>query len=118
MNTKKVLIICDSEYQYHWGGLANAIKGKVGAVDIILGNDISQWWNNHQYDVIVVDVSNIENLYSLIPEIHNELPSGRIVIVSSTPTWKQTREVIRLGAFNVIRKSSNLDEFINELQLL
>ena len=117
MNTKKVLIVCDSENQHYWSSLTNKIKEKIGTVSILMDKDYSQQKINHPYDVIVMDISNIEDLHSLIPKIHHEQPGSRILIVCSTPTWKQTREVIRLGASNLIRKSSNLDEVINELLL-
>ena len=118
MNTKNILIISDAGNQYYWSALANEIKNNIGPVRIVLDKDISLWRINHPYDVIVMDVSNIEDLHHLIPEIHHEQPRSRIIIISSTPTWKETREVIQLGAASLIRKSSNLDELINELQPL
>ena len=84
----------------------------------MLDKDISRRKIEHIYDVIVMDISDIEDLYCLIPKIHYEQPRSRIILVSSTPTWKQTREILRLGAKNLIRKSSNLDEVIHELQPL
>jgi len=118
MNTQKVLIVSDANNQYYWISLTKGIRKNIGPVRIVLDKDISQQWDNHLYDVIVVDVSNIEDLHRLIPEIHQEQPRSYIIIVSSTPTWKQTREVIRLGAANLIRKSTDLDEVIQALQPL
>jgi DNA-binding NarL/FixJ family response regulator len=118
MNTKKVLIVSDSGNRYYWSALTNEIEKKIGPVRIVLDNDISRRINNHSYDVIVVDVSNIEDLYRLIPKIHHDQPRSRIIIVSSSPTWEQTRDVIHLGAAKLIRKNSDLDEVINELRPL
>jgi DNA-binding NtrC family response regulator len=118
MKTKDVLIISDAENQGYLKALADAIREKIGPVRTVMDRDVAPGWNGRHYDVIVVDVSNLESLYRLIPEIHRDHPKSHIIIISSTPTWKQTREVIRLGAANLIRKSSDLDEIIDELRLL
>jgi DNA-binding NarL/FixJ family response regulator len=118
MNTKKVLIVSDLGNQNYWNALTNEIKEKIGAVNIVLDKDLSWRRGNHPYDVIMMDISNLEDLHRLIPEIHHEQPRSRIIILSSTPTWKFTREVIRLGAATLIRKNSNLDEIISELGTL
>ena len=65
-----------------------------------------------------MDISDVDDLHTMISRLHKELPDGRIIAVSSTPTWKQTREILRLGASNLIRKSSDVDELIEELQKL
>jgi len=118
MKIKNVLIVSDVENQHYWKASINKIKNKNSLVNIIIANDISKLKKNNLYDMVMVDISNIEDLYRLIPEIHHENPMSRILVVSSTPTWKQTREIIRLGAATLIRKSSNLDEFINEIDAL
>lgn len=118
MKTKHVLIICAAGNQSYWHNWINKIKEELRSVSIDIDKDISRRKNNNAYDMIVVDVSNIEDLRRLIPEIHHEQPQSRILVVSSTPTWKQTREVIRLGAANLIRKNSNLEEVIKELESL
>jgi DNA-binding NarL/FixJ family response regulator len=115
---RNYLIVSDSGNQPYWSSMVTLMKAKVGSVQIILDEDFMRIKIKQPFDVIVVDVSNIEDLHTLIPQIHREQPSGRIIVVSSTPTWKQTREVIRLGAANMIRKSSNVDEVIAELRAM
>jgi len=115
MNNKKILIISDIENLPYWRAIANNIKEKIGPVRIYVDEKFFLQMFEETYDLILVDISNIENLYNMIPKIHHEKPKSRIIIVSSTPTWKQTREFIRLGAANLIRKRSNQDDFIDEL---
>lgn len=118
MSNKKTLIVSDDGNQNYWFELTGEIKKQVGPVSIVSDKDVSQQRNEQTYDFIVIDVSDIEDLYRLIPEIHQNQPGSCIVIVSSTPTWKQTREVIRLGASSLIRKSTNFEDVIEELQSL
>jgi DNA-binding NarL/FixJ family response regulator len=51
-------------------------------------------------------MSALDVLHRLIPEIHQKQPESRVVVISSTPTWKMTREILRLGAADLIRRSS------------
>jgi DNA-binding NtrC family response regulator len=118
MKTKKVLIVSDAGNQNYWRGLTNAITEKIGPVRIVMDKDIPALRFNNSYDLIVVDVSDIGDMHRLIPEIHQKQPTSRIAVISSTPTWKHTREVIRLGAASLIRKSYNPDEVIDELRQL
>ena len=116
MNTKKVLIVYDAGNQTYWENKAEAIEAQIGPIDLILDQNISKQKTFPGYDLVLVDVSDIEVLYRLIPKIHQELLQSRIIVASSTPTWKQAREYIRLGAVNLIRKSADPLETINALQ--
>ena len=118
MSGKPILVVSDDGNQSYWSSVAQKIKDQVGSLHIVLAKEVSRQHTDHMYDVVLLDVSDIEELYLLIPEIHREQPRSRVIVVSSTPTWAMTREVIRLGASSLIRKSSNLDQIIDELRLL
>jgi DNA-binding NtrC family response regulator len=116
MNTTKILIVSDAENQPYWNALVSKIEEQIGPVRLIQDKEISRWGINLPYDVILVDVSNLADLHRLIPKIHHQRPESRIIIVSSSLTWKQAREIFHLGAANLIRRSPDLDELIKELQ--
>jgi len=118
MSKKRTLIVSDDGNQNYWLKITEEIKNQIGPVRNVSDKDVSQQSSEQKYDFIVIDVSDIEDLYRLIPEIRRDQPESYVVIVSSTPTWKQTREVIRLGASSLIRKSTNFEDVIEELQSL
>ena len=118
MNTQKVLIVSDTDNHPYWSAMTHEIEEKIGPVHIIKDKDIFRRKIDHLYEVIVVDVSDIEDLHRLISEIHQEQPKSRILILFSSPTWKAAREVIRLGAADVIRKSADLDEVFKAVRPL
>lgn len=120
MNKMKVLIISDKENQHYWKSLTGEAREKTGSTQITLSleEDISHERIDQQYDVILMDISDIEDLFRMIPEIHAGQPGSRIIIVRSTPTWKFAREVLRLGAADLIRKNAHPAEIIEELSPL
>ena len=117
MRDSNVLIISDAGSQSYWSALAGEIEKEIGPARIVLDRDISALRNHRRYHVILVDVADFEELHELIPEMHQVQPESHIFIVSSTPTWKETREIFRLGA-RMIRKSSEPDEIIEALRPL
>ncbi len=118
MNNEKLLVISDAGNQSYWQASALEMKKFIGSVDIVLDENFLERGKNKAYDLIIVDISDLTDLMSLIPQIHALQPKSRIIVATYTPTWKQAREVIHLGAAKLIRKSSNLDEFFKELQPL
>lgn len=115
MDKKKVLIVCDAENLPYWDTLSKAVIKKIGSIDKELYKNITPQIIAKKYDLIILDISIIENLYSMISTLHQNEPSCRIIVVSSVPTWKFTREVLRLGAADMIHKGSDPDKILQEL---
>jgi DNA-binding NarL/FixJ family response regulator len=115
MNKKKFLIISDAGNKHYWDAITNNIGAKANSVHIILNQVLPLQRIDRHYDVIIMDISHVEDLFRTIPEIHAQQPKGRIIVVTSTPTWKFTREVLRLGAADLVRKDSHLDLIFEEL---
>jgi DNA-binding NtrC family response regulator len=118
MNTRKVLIVSDTNNIDYWNTLTEAAKEKVGSVQIERVEEIDRQSIQQKYNLIVMDISDIKKLYHLIAATHEQQPTSQIVVITSVPTWKLTREVFRLGAADLIRKPSNPDTVFNALQPL
>lgn len=116
MQTKNVLIVCDKDNHPYWDMVSIEIRKKIGPVDLVLDSYFTRKNLVQAQDVIVVDVSEIDTLHKVIKTIRQVQPSSRIIVISSTPTWKQTRELMRLGASNLVRKSADVEEMVGELQ--
>jgi len=112
---RKLLIISDEEGMAYWNTLSGTAKKKVGFVHIQLDKDIATQMIHEQYGAILIDISDISDLYRMIPVVHLEQPASRIIVVTSAPVWKFTREVLRLGAADLIRRRYTSDQVINEL---
>jgi hypothetical protein len=61
MDKEKVLIVSDAGNQNYWRELSTVIEGKIGPLRIISDKDLSSDKIDIPYDLIVVDVSNIES---------------------------------------------------------
>jgi DNA-binding NarL/FixJ family response regulator len=115
MITKKVLIISDVDSMDYWDTLTEAAIEKAGLVRIELDQDVATQRIQQEYGLIIMDISDLKILYHHITAVHEQQPASRIVVLTSVPTWKLTREVLRLGAADLIRKSPNPDVVLNAL---
>lgn len=107
MSPSSVLIITDIDSMEYWNTLTEAAKHKAGSVRIERDQAIDPKGFPQKYDWIVLDVSDLKALYQLIPMLHEQQPTSRIIVLTSAPVWKLTREVFRLGAADLIRKPAN-----------
>lgn len=115
MSSSSVLVITDVDSMEYWNALSEAAKHKVGSIRIEQDQAVDPKGFPQKYDWIVLDVSNLKILFQLIPMLHKQQPTSRIIVLTSAPVWKLTREVFRLGASDLIRKPANPDRVLEGL---
>lgn len=114
MNSKKVLVVCDDENRAYWNTAIDKLTKRIGPVRVAKDKKLTRQILAQSYDFVLINISDLRHLQDLIPRVHNKLPESQIIIVTSAPTWKHTREYMRLGATNLVRKSQDLDELIDD----
>jgi len=57
------------------------------------------------YDVVLIDAGAVRDVVQLVARLRAQQPRLRIVVVTASPTWQQSREVFRAGATDYLRKS-------------
>jgi|YNPBryunderm2012_1023409.scaffolds.fasta_scaffold04209_3 DNA-binding NarL/FixJ family response regulator len=57
------------------------------------------------YDVVLIDAGAVQDVVRLMTHLRAQQPRLRIVVVTASPTWQQSREVFRAGAADYLRKS-------------
>ena len=80
-----------------------------------------EWANETQlcqYSVIFIDATSISDVPTLIMAIRRQCPTLRIVVATSSPTWKQAREAMQAGAVDYIRKTPDLVELHTQINFV
>lgn len=116
MDKRRILVVSDEGSQPYWLELEPMLSAQIGSVRILLDRDAPRARLRGKFDLIVMDISDIESLRPLIGKYQRLQPAARLLTVTTTPTWKQTRDVLKLGAASVIRKSADPQEMLLELQ--
>jgi len=116
MDKRRILVVSDEGSQPYWMDLKPMLSAQIGPVRLLLDRNAPRARLHGGFDLIVMDISDIESLHTLIERYRRLQPAARLLTVTTTPTWKQTRDVLKMGAASVIRKSADLQEMLQELQ--
>jgi DNA-binding NarL/FixJ family response regulator len=68
------------------------------------------------YELIVLDLSVVVNPTVIIRLIHSHNPLARIIVVSSTPHWKQAKEALLAGATDYTKHVDDEAAILDTLQ--
>lgn len=87
--------------------------------------EVSAWQDQpplSSYDLVFLDAGVIAEslspagLSASLAQLLREHPDARIVITSASPTWKRTRDALKVGALDIIRQTLNADRLWYDLK--
>ena len=70
-----------------------------------------------QFNLIVVDSTNVDRPERLVERLREDHPERRIVVLADKPTWQMSRNVIEAGANNILPTSISYEELCHALQI-
>ncbi len=70
----------------------------------------------HEYALIIIVEEAVENAISLTAHLRQQFPEARIVIASSSPTWKRSRNAFRAGAMDYLPISQGVEEIRSQIK--
>ncbi len=111
-----VLIISDVQNENYWKPIVDVIRRRIGTGKIVDERIILQQNICPRFDLSVVDASNLARIPEIVQFLHLKEPGGKIIIVSTTPTWKKAREAFQIGATDYIQKRADPNEMASELE--
>jgi DNA-binding NarL/FixJ family response regulator len=114
MEKKRTLLLVGHSKTYP-SALTEVMERLATKMDVypLLQKEKIDWQN---YSLVLVDISRIAAYLDLIRWIRDKHPSGRIVVISPDPGWKQARAVLLAGAADYIRRSDDVDYLTGILQ--
>ena len=68
------------------------------------------------FDLIVIDVTDVSDMPRLVAAIQSRNPNGKIVIATSAPTWGEAREAFYMGAADYLRKQPDVEEMVASMK--
>jgi len=80
----------------------------LGKLQLVPEKDAIQTIVENRYDLVMVDAGAVQEAASLVSNLRVTRSDLRIVVFTSSPTWRRAREALQAGAVDYVRKS--LDE--------
>lgn len=106
----KFMLIGHRDESVWFQNLANALTA-LGTLQVFPQKEAIQHIRQDQYDLVIIDKSFAKNELHLIERIRSLQPDARIIAITSTPTWRQIREILKAGAMDYISKSMSEREY-------
>jgi DNA-binding NarL/FixJ family response regulator len=104
MSFKKSLLLGGQGGHYWLEALRSAMADLDRDLGIASEAEIDQIeWRD--YDLVLLDAGVVGDLPAVISQIREHNPEARIIVFSSSPDWKQAREVMLAGGVDYTRKS-------------
>lgn len=101
-----------------WGQVIRAASDELGQLQITSECDGLKLIKHNAYDLIIVDAAGVAEVNQLVCHIHTQRPETKIVVVTTSPTWKRARDAFRAGAVDYIRKSLDTTKILSTLNAL
>jgi DNA-binding NtrC family response regulator len=106
--TKKFLLIGSPKHP--WRRTLQAAIKPLGELDA--SDEAQSYLQKYEknYDLVLVDASEVEHAEELVARLRSQLPSSRVVVVDAAPTWQQAREAFLAGAMDYFSKTGDEDK--------
>jgi len=107
----RFLLIGHREESLSFQNLAGALAD-LGDLEILPEKEAMQYVLQRRYDVVIVDAAAVKDEALLVARVRAQQPDTRIVVITSSPTWRRAREVLQAGAMDYVSKSLSQSEFL------
>jgi DNA-binding response OmpR family regulator len=117
MEMLNIVFVSDIEGDSYWYQvLSESLTGygpviQINEQDIDITNEFS-----HSMRLVILDAGNVDNLLGDIAKIRANSPNSKILVVSASPTWKESREVIYAGANDYCKKFLNNKDILEHIK--
>lgn len=116
MEPRQFLLV--GEDQFWPTRLSEAIEplGHLNTATLLKATQIVQ---ENDYALIILDTTVIDeaDAVEFIKRLRKIKPEARVLVVTASPSWTRAREVFRAGAVDYIKRSINIKELRDEVQL-
>ena len=99
-----------------WRQVIEEASASLGSLQFAREVDVFRLVRQQDFDVIVIDAENVEDVFLLISSIRILKVDAKIVAVTMSPIWRRAREAFRAGAVDYLRKSMNKEEILSALR--
>lgn len=116
MNLEKRLLLIKMTGDCAWHEALSEAVASWGELQDGEYEEAMQKMMNNDYDLVIVDSLAVENMPQFVSTIRNRWPKTRVVVFTSSPTWRRARDAFYAGASDYIRKSYDSKELTAVLQ--
>ena len=100
----KVLLINGSKTDY-WEEVVRRALKPVAEVEATTEREGLELLGTHEFDLVILDATTIDEASLTIERILARQREARIIVATTTPTWRRARAAFRAGAIDYVSKT-------------
>jgi len=116
MPRSRSFLLIDGRRDPCWQQMVNDVLMPLGTLRVSNEREAVQHILQCDFDLVIIDAIAVENVPLLVSRIRAQCPNARVVVATTSPTWRRAREAFRAGATDYIRKSFDKRETCRVLQ--
>ena len=113
---KYLFLLVSNKPSTQWASILREALAPLGELCVDSeGNTLHKIPPQH-YDAIIVDAGAVKDVVAITHGLRHRCPQARVIIATTSPTWKRAREALRAGATDYIRKSLDKKKLYSEIK--
>lgn len=115
---KYLFLLVSNKPSAQWASILREALSPLGKLHIASEADALHKVLVQHYAAVIVDAGAVHDVASITRDLCQRWPQARVVIATTSPTWKRAREALQAGATDYIRKSLDKKELYSEIKAM
>lgn len=109
-------LLVSAPHDSYWQGVLAEALSPIGSLLVVTELEAVGAAVERDYGAIIVDAGMVENFALLTAHICAQRPDARVIIVSTSLTWKRARDAFQAGAADYLFKGMNKAELFTGIK--
>lgn len=105
-----IFLLVSAAHDSHWQGVLAEALSAIGSLQVATELEAVEAAIERDYRAIIVDAGTVEDFALLTARIRAQRPDARVIVVTTSLTWRRARDAFQAGAADYLFKSPNKEE--------
>lgn len=110
------MLIASNADENYWIPILEKAPLPLGSIKYCKVSKVLKHISGQKHELIILDATNINDTPELVTSIRRIFPEARIIVATSSPTWKLAREVFYAGAIDFVRKTTDQEAILTAIE--
>lgn len=113
---KPSFLLVSADHDIYWQEVLTEALSTLGTLQVATEREAVEAIIAHNYRAIILDAGMVENFALLTSRICAQWPEARVIVITTSLTWKRARDAFQAGAVDYLYKSPNKGELFRTIK--
>jgi len=95
-----------------WLSTFEETLARLGTVRVATEKEANEEFLKLPYELIIIDAATVEQPVTLAQKFHNLKPDVRVAVMTTVPTWREARDILRAGVVDYFPRTLPSQELL------